>query len=155
MAQVGRWCAARDSRVALPVADGADAGVCRSIIKGTFRRLHYDCAARVRAGEVVAPSVPQSARTAHQGSSFIQAKYGRDERAVPSEALKAVVALTSQRRSWRQFVLALLAIIAATLVFLRWLDVTNSTIVALTYLLVVLLVAASSQLWVAVLTSCA
>jgi two-component system sensor histidine kinase KdpD len=55
----------------------------------------------------------------------------------------------------RHFVLALLAIVAATLLFLRWLHVTNSTIVALTYLLVVLLVAASSRLWVAVLTSCA
>jgi len=55
----------------------------------------------------------------------------------------------------RHFGLALLALLAVTVVYLEWLDVTNSTIVALTYLLVVLVVAASSQLWVAVLTSCA
>jgi two-component system sensor histidine kinase KdpD len=55
----------------------------------------------------------------------------------------------------RHFGLALLALLAVTVVYLRWLHVANSTIVALTYLMVVLVVAASSQLWVAVLTSCA
>jgi two-component system sensor histidine kinase KdpD len=63
--------------------------------------------------------------------------------------------MTSQRSNSRHFVLALVAIIAVTVVYLRWLHVTNSTIVALTYLLVVLIVAASSRLWVAVLTSVA
>jgi two-component system sensor histidine kinase KdpD len=56
--------------------------------------------------------------------------------------------------SVRHLALALLAIIAATVAYLGWLDVTNSTIVALTYLLVVLCVASTSQLWVAVVTSC-
>ena len=54
----------------------------------------------------------------------------------------------------RHFFLALVAIGAVTLVYLQSFHVTNSTIVALTYLLVVLVVAASSHLWVAVLTSC-
>lgn len=62
--------------------------------------------------------------------------------------------LTAQRSSWRHFVLAVLAIGIITVAYLEWLHVTNATIVALTYLLVVLLVAASSHLWVAVLTSC-
>jgi len=64
------------------------------------------------------------------------------------------VVLTSQRPSWRHFVPAVLALAVITVAYRDWLHVTNATIVALTYLLVVLLVAASSHLWVAVLTSC-
>ena len=44
---------------------------------------------------------------------------------------------------------------AVTLIYTRWLHVTNATTVALTFLLVVLLVAATSRLWAAVLTSVA
>ena len=44
---------------------------------------------------------------------------------------------------------------AVTLVYSRWLDVTNGTIVALTFLLIVLVVAATSKLWIAVSTSLA
>ncbi len=62
--------------------------------------------------------------------------------------------MASKRPNWRHFVLALLAISVITLLYARWLHVTNATIVALTYFLVVLLVAASSHLWVAILTSC-
>jgi K+-sensing histidine kinase KdpD len=47
-----------------------------------------------------------------------------------------------------------LAIIGAiTLIYSRWLHVLNSTTVALTYLLIVLVVASVSRLWVAVVTS--
>ncbi len=42
-----------------------------------------------------------------------------------------------------------------TLAYVRWLGVTNSTTVALTFLLVVLVVAATSRLWIAVVTSVA
>jgi two-component system, OmpR family, sensor histidine kinase KdpD len=49
--------------------------------------------------------------------------------------------------------LALAALIAVTLVYSRWIGVTNPTIVALTYLLVVLLVAALSTLSVAIASS--
>ena len=45
------------------------------------------------------------------------------------------------------------AVAAITAAFFRWLHVTDATTVALVYLLVVLFVAASSQLWVAVTTS--
>jgi len=45
------------------------------------------------------------------------------------------------------------ALAAITFTYTRWLDVTNATTVALTYLLVVLVVAATSRLWVAVITS--
>jgi two-component system sensor histidine kinase KdpD len=42
---------------------------------------------------------------------------------------------------------------AVTFVYTRWLNVTNATTVALTFLLVVLLVAATSRLWMAIVTS--
>lgn len=42
-----------------------------------------------------------------------------------------------------------------TLAYVRWLGVTNTTTVALTFLLVVLVVAATSRLWIAVMTSIA
>jgi two-component system sensor histidine kinase KdpD len=48
---------------------------------------------------------------------------------------------------------AFLAIAAVTLTLGEWLRVSNSTIVATTYLLVVLVVAATSRLWVAIVTS--
>ena len=47
----------------------------------------------------------------------------------------------------------LAAVAVVTAVYVRWLDVSNTTIVALTFLLVVLVVAATSRLWVAVATS--
>ncbi len=50
---------------------------------------------------------------------------------------------------------ALAGVGAVTLLCSRGLHVTNATIIALAYLLVVLLVAAASRLWVAVVTSCA
>ena len=62
--------------------------------------------------------------------------------------------MASHRPNWRHFILALLAISVITLIYVRWFHITNATIVALTYFLVVLLVAASSHLWVAILTSC-
>ncbi len=45
------------------------------------------------------------------------------------------------------------AIAAVTLVYVRWLHVSNAATVSTTFLLVVLLVAATSRLWVAVVTS--
>ncbi|MFN8058513.1 MAG: DUF4118 domain-containing protein [Vicinamibacterales bacterium] len=48
---------------------------------------------------------------------------------------------------------ALGLIAAATVTYVSWLDITNATTVALTYLLIVLMVAASARLFVAVLAS--
>jgi two-component system sensor histidine kinase KdpD len=45
------------------------------------------------------------------------------------------------------------AVVAITAAYARWLDVTNATTVALSFLLVVLVVAATSRLWVAVVSS--
>jgi two-component system sensor histidine kinase KdpD len=50
---------------------------------------------------------------------------------------------------------SLLALAAVTLVYARWIGVTNGTIVALTFLLVVLITAATSRLRVAIATSVA
>jgi len=50
---------------------------------------------------------------------------------------------------------ALATIAAITFFYARWLHVTNGTTVALTFLLVVLVVAAASRLWIAVTTSIA
>ncbi len=47
------------------------------------------------------------------------------------------------------------SVAAVTMIYSRWLDVTNGTIVALTFLLIVLVVAATSKLWIAVSTSLA
>ena len=47
------------------------------------------------------------------------------------------------------------AIGAVTFAYARWLNVTNATTVALTFLLVVLVVAATSRLWVAIASSMA
>jgi two-component system sensor histidine kinase KdpD len=52
-------------------------------------------------------------------------------------------------------VAAAAALAAATLVLATWLHVTNAAIVSTTFLLVVLIVAALSRLWIAVATSCA
>ncbi len=49
----------------------------------------------------------------------------------------------------------ILATVLASVAYTRWLDVTNATTAALTFLLVVLLVAATSPLWAAVVTSVA
>jgi two-component system, OmpR family, sensor histidine kinase KdpD len=49
--------------------------------------------------------------------------------------------------------LALFAVTAVTYFYARWLRVSNTTTVSITFLLVVLLVAATSRLWVAVVTS--
>jgi two-component system sensor histidine kinase KdpD len=50
---------------------------------------------------------------------------------------------------------AIAAVAAITAAYTRWLHVTNATTVALTFLMIVLLVAATSRLWVAVTTSIA
>jgi len=49
----------------------------------------------------------------------------------------------------------LVSVAAITWVYVRWLHVTNGTTVALTFLFVVLVVAATSRLWIAVATSVA
>jgi two-component system, OmpR family, sensor histidine kinase KdpD len=60
-------------------------------------------------------------------------------------------------RSWRLEAVhacaAVAGIAAMTLVSFRWLHVTDATTVALSYLLLILFVAASSHLWVALVTS--
>jgi two-component system sensor histidine kinase KdpD len=59
-----------------------------------------------------------------------------------------------RRRSWfaeiRDLALACAAVAGVTGAYARWLDIAHPTLVALTYLLVVLLVAAVSRLWVAI-----
>jgi two-component system sensor histidine kinase KdpD len=50
---------------------------------------------------------------------------------------------------------ALAAVAAVTTAYTRWLDVTNATTIALSFLLIVLVVAATCRLWVALLTSVA
>jgi len=56
-------------------------------------------------------------------------------------------------RDLRTLAAALLAVAAIVTAYVRWLHITNATTVALTFLLVVLVVAATSRLWVAVVTS--
>ena len=62
---------------------------------------------------------------------------------------------TSMLRDTRAALLGLALLAAVTLVYARWLHVTNATTVALTFLLVVLITAATSRLRVAVVTSVA
>jgi two-component system sensor histidine kinase KdpD len=62
---------------------------------------------------------------------------------------------TSTLRDSRAALLSLTSLAAVTLVYARWLHVTNATTVALTFLLVVLVTAATSRLRVAVVTSMA
>jgi two-component system sensor histidine kinase KdpD len=57
------------------------------------------------------------------------------------------------RRDARRAIGAFAAVAAVTAAYTRWLDVTNATTVALSFLLIVLVVAATSHLWVAVMTS--
>ncbi len=57
------------------------------------------------------------------------------------------------RRDVARAVAAVAAVAAVTAAYTRWLDVTNATTVALSFLLIVLVVAATSRLWVAVMTS--
>lgn len=54
-----------------------------------------------------------------------------------------------------RLLLSLTAVAAITLAYARWLHVSNAAIVSTTYLIVVLIVAATSRLWVAVATSLA
>jgi two-component system sensor histidine kinase KdpD len=58
-------------------------------------------------------------------------------------------------RELRAAVFGLIALAGVTLVYTRWLHVTNATIIALTLLFIVLITAATSRLRVAVLTSIA
>jgi two-component system sensor histidine kinase KdpD len=58
-------------------------------------------------------------------------------------------------RDTRAALLSLTSLVAVTLVYGRWLHVTNATTVALTFLLVMLITAATSRLRVAVVTSMA
>src|SRR5712671_6265437 len=57
------------------------------------------------------------------------------------------------KRDVGRAIVAAAAVAAVTAVYVRGLNVTNATTVALSYLLVVLVVAATSRLWVAVMTS--
>jgi two-component system, OmpR family, sensor histidine kinase KdpD len=57
------------------------------------------------------------------------------------------------RRDATRAIGAVAAVVAITAAYTRWLDVTNATTVALSFLLIVLVVAATSHLWVAVMTS--
>lgn len=56
-------------------------------------------------------------------------------------------------RDLRALAAALLAVAATVVADVKWLHITNATTVALTFLLVVLIAAATSRLWIAVVTS--
>ena len=56
-------------------------------------------------------------------------------------------------RDLKALAAALLAVAAIVFADIKWLHVTNATTVALTFLMVVLVVAATSRLWIAVVTS--
>jgi two-component system sensor histidine kinase KdpD len=62
---------------------------------------------------------------------------------------------TSTVRELRAAFISLITLAAVTVAYARWLHVTNATIVALTFLFIVLITAASSRLWAAVITSVA
>src|SRR5258708_30382477 len=57
------------------------------------------------------------------------------------------------RRDAARAIGAVAAVVGVTAAYTRWLDVTNATTVALSFLLIVLVVSATSHLWVAVTTS--
>jgi two-component system sensor histidine kinase KdpD len=59
------------------------------------------------------------------------------------------------RRDIGQALVGVGGVAAVTITYARWLHVTNATTIALTFLLVVLLVAATSRLWIGVMTSVA
>jgi two-component system, OmpR family, sensor histidine kinase KdpD len=61
----------------------------------------------------------------------------------------------NRRRDFSHLLVALSSVVGATALYVRWLGVTNHTTVAVSYLLIVLFVAASSPLWVAIVTSIA
>src|SRR6185295_15194410 len=58
-----------------------------------------------------------------------------------------------RRIDFWHLLVALLSVTAITVAYVKWLGVTNHTTVAVSYLLVVLFVAATSPLWVAITTS--
>ena len=62
---------------------------------------------------------------------------------------------TASVREIRAAFFSLIALAIVTLVYTRWLHVTNATIIALTLLFIVLITAATSRLRVAVITSIA
>jgi K+-sensing histidine kinase KdpD len=64
-------------------------------------------------------------------------------------------ALSRQHSDLRHLALALASIVTITVVYRTWLHVSNATTVSMTFLLAVLVVAAASRLWVAVVTSIA
>ena len=53
----------------------------------------------------------------------------------------------------RRLALSLVGVAAVTFVYIRWLRVSNPTTVSMTFLVVVLVTAATSRLWVAIVTS--
>src|SRR5215217_7619321 len=75
-------------------------------------------------------------------------------RSVRGDATIAALRMTANRRSdISHLLIALSSVVWVTAVYGRWLRVTNHTTVAVSYLLLVLFVAASSSLWVAIVTS--
>src|SRR6185436_3543134 len=106
----------------------------------------------VRAGEMVASPVPQSAGPADQGGAAVPSEHRGHERAVPSESLTAMT--LRLRRMDVVTMFAAVAVIAAVSAALRlWLHLMNPTIAALSYLLVVLGSATVSTLPVAIAVS--
>src|SRR5206468_1135745 len=74
-------------RVALSFVDGAAARIHRADCQGAARRLRDDRAAGIRARTMVASSVSQPARAAHQGGPAVQAEHRRHQRSLPSEKM--------------------------------------------------------------------
>ena len=75
-------------------------------------------------------------------------------RSVRGDATIAAPNMTANRRSdFSHLLVALSSVVGVTALYVGWLRVTNHTTVAVSYLLIVLFVAASSALWVAIVTS--
>src|SRR6185295_10274070 len=97
--------------------DGAAARICRAAQPDEPGRLRHRGPAGVRAGEMVASPVPQSAGPADQGGAAVPSEHRGHERAVPSESLTAMT--LRLRRMDVVTMFAAVAVIAAVSAALR------------------------------------
>src|SRR5262249_60498291 len=78
---------ARGPRIVVSVTARTTAGIHRADLETGARGLRHRGPTGVRAREVVAPHLPQSAGAAHQGRAALQAQHRRDECPVPPGAI--------------------------------------------------------------------
>ena len=77
---------------------------------------------------------------------------------IPSEREAAIPdpnMTSTRRRDFAHLLIALATVAGVTALYAAWLQVTNHTTVAVSYLLIVLFVAAAWPLWIAIVTSVA